>query len=97
MEHKGGYWLVHEECIVCSAVCQKVYLRQNQCQIKVVVLTVIEFCLTEDTSQAVSQSEEILLNKKALKFCGDFLKEFWVDLKPCVLSDQYCLIVVWEN
>jgi len=25
MGHKGGHWLVHEECIVHTAVCQKAY------------------------------------------------------------------------
>ena len=29
MEHKGGHWLVHEECIVCTVVCQKAHLRLN--------------------------------------------------------------------
>jgi len=30
MGHKGGHWLVHEECIVCTAMCQKAHLGMKQ-------------------------------------------------------------------
>ena len=32
MEHEEGHWLVHEECIACTAVCQKIHLGLKQCQ-----------------------------------------------------------------
>jgi len=32
MGHKGRYWLVHEECIVHTAVCQKAHLGTKRCQ-----------------------------------------------------------------
>jgi len=55
--------------------------------------------LTEGISQAVSQ-KKIPLNKYFLKFHGNFLGAFLVDLKAClglVLPNQYYPIVIWEN
>jgi len=67
----------------------------NSEKIKPVALAVIELCLTEGISQAVSQ-KKILLNKNSMAtFWGAFL----VDLKAClhlVLPNQYYHIVVWE-
>ena len=48
MEHKGGHWLVHEECIVHTAVCQKATeATPNSEKIKVVALAFIELCSSE--------------------------------------------------
>jgi len=45
----------------------------------------IESCLTVGISQAaVRHSEENSINKKGLKFRGNVLKEFWVNLKTCL-------------
>ena len=76
----------------------------NSEKINLVALAIIEFRLSEGISQSVSQllsqSVEIPLNKKILKFRSNLLKAFRVDLKAClglVLLHQYCLIVVREN
>jgi len=72
-------------------------------KIKPVALAVIELCLTEGISQAVSQAvsqKKIPLNNFFLKFCGNFLRTFWVDLKAylgLVLPNQCYSIVIWEN
>jgi len=51
-------------------------VRLNSEKIKFVALAVIELCLSEGISQAVSQSE----NSIKLKFSRNFLKEFWINL-----------------
>jgi len=57
LEHKGGHWLVHEECIVHTVVCQKAHLglkrRRNGKKIKLLVLAVVELCLAKGISQLV--------------------------------------------
>ena len=71
----------------------------NSEKIKPVALSVIMLRLSEDISRSGSQYK-ILLNKLSLKFHGNLLKVFWVDLKAClgiVLPNQYCLIVAVEN
>jgi len=52
-------------------------------KIKPVALAVIELCLTEGISQAVSL-KKVPLNKYCLKFRGNFLKAFQVDPKACL-------------
>jgi len=49
----------------------------NSEKIKPVALAVIELCWSEGISWSVSQ----LVSRK---FCGNFLKAFWVDLKACL-------------
>jgi len=57
-------------------------------KIKLMVLAVIELCLSEGISQAV----KILRNKKFLEFRSNFLKEFLVNLKACFIYP----IIIWE-
>ena len=52
----------------------------NSKKIKPVAIAVIELCLTEDISQAVSH-KKIPLNNFFFKFPGNFLKAFQFDLK----------------
>jgi len=52
-------------------------------KIKPIALAVIELRLSEGIRQLVSQ-KKIPLNKKFLKFHGNFLKAFRVDLKACL-------------
>jgi len=60
----------------------------NSEKIKPVALAVIELCLTEGIRQSVRRK----LLDYFFKFHGNFLKAYWVDLKPClglVLPIQY--------
>jgi len=51
---EGGHWLVHEECIVCTVVCQKSRSNIEQQKIKPIVLAIIELRLSEGIRQLVS-------------------------------------------
>jgi len=53
----------------------------NSEEIKFEALAIIELHLFEGNSQSVSQSVEILLNKKFLKFYINLVEGFMVDLK----------------
>jgi len=62
---------------------------------KLIVLTIIELCLSEGISQSVGQSVE----KEHSKFCSNFLIAFCINLKAyvgLVLPNQYCPIVISE-
>ena len=68
----------------------------NSEKIKPVALAIIELCLTEGISQAVSH-KKIPLNKFFFKFHGNFLKAFQVNLKVylgLVLPNQYYSSIV---
>jgi len=62
----------------------------NSEKIKPVVLAVIELRWSEGIGQTISQSAEnpikqkIPLFRKCLKFCGNFLKAFRINLKVCL-------------
>jgi len=78
MEHKWGHWLVHEECIVHTAVCQRhhsdwsdVKQYKNQaCSISLYWVML------------VWRHQKIRLN--FFNKCSYFLKTFWVNLKACL-------------
>ena len=55
MEHKGGHWLVHEECIVRTAVCQKSTSQaEAMSDSEKITLATIELCLAEGINQSSS-------------------------------------------
>jgi len=55
MGHKGGPWLVHEECVVCIAAWQKAPEgMSNSGKIKPVALAIVRLHNSEGISQAVS-------------------------------------------
>jgi len=54
MGHKRRHWLVHEECIVHTAVCQKYEVMLNSKKFKPIALAVIELCQSEGIKQLVS-------------------------------------------
>jgi len=84
----------------CGPLASQAEATSNSEKIKPVAVAVIKLCLSEGIRQLVSQSVKILLSKKFLKFRGNFLKAFQVNLKTylgLVLPNQYCPIVVWEN
>ena len=82
MEHKGGHWLVHEECIVRTAVCQNAHLGRKWCQtVKNQAHSASCYWVTLVwRHQSVSHllilviKEKIALNK--LKSCRKFWKNF---------------------
>jgi len=59
MEHKGGHWSVHEECIImyCSMPkgTSQAEVMSNSEEIKPLALAVIKLCLSEGISQSVSR------------------------------------------
>jgi len=46
-------WKVNEECIVCTAVCQKAPLRPEQHPTKCIALVIVELCWSEGIRWAV--------------------------------------------
>ena len=69
MGHKGGHWQVHEECIVCTAVCQKAYVRLKRRRtmknmIKPVALAIIELRLSEGINQLLTYLHTYSVNRK---------------------------------
>jgi len=54
MGHKGGQWLVHEECIVHTTMCQKYKVMSNSKKFKPIALAIIELRLSEGIRQLVS-------------------------------------------
>ena len=80
MGHKGGYWQVHEECIVLTAVCQKVHVRLKQRQtvkkssLQPYLLSSYT-CLKATVSQLLSQSLENSI-QYFFKFHSNLLKAF---------------------
>jgi len=94
-KHKGGYWL--QECIGCTAICQKAHfgLKRHQ-TVKKKACSGSRYRVMLVWRHQLSSQEKILLSK----FRSNFSKEFQVNLKAClglVLSNQYCPIVGWEN
>jgi len=70
----------------------------NSKKIKPIALAVIELRLSEDIRQLVITIK--FRKKYFLKFHKDLQKKFLVDLKACsglVLTNQYCLFVIWKN
>ena len=60
MEHKGGHWLIHEECIVLTAVYQNTHLglKQHQTEKNQACSVSHYLCLSEGISQSGTQSVE---------------------------------------
>jgi len=80
-----------KKCIVHTKVCQKAPLSSrveatsnSDEKIKLIGLAII-------VTPSVSQSVEILLNKK-IKFCSNLLKAFQDDLKACLVHEPCPLL-----
>jgi len=70
----------------------------NSEKIKVIVLAIIELCLTESISQVVSQSKENSVKfLKKIKIPWQLFERILGQSENFILSNQYSPIVVWEN
>ena len=56
MEHKGGHWLVYEECMVCTVGMSCTEATLNSEKFKLVILVISSLYLSEGIIQEVSQS-----------------------------------------